>query len=312
MSNLAVCFGAILPIFILMALGCLARRLGAVSRDDVPKLNGLMFKYFMPVMLFYNIITSDFSTAVQPKLLIFAEAGVLIEYGICVAYVLLTEKVPNRRGVMIQGLSRSNFVIIGLPLATALVSGESAGPVAVLIAVVVPTFNVLAVITLEAFSGTKPKVGRLLRDIIKNPLILGTAAGLIWVGTGLEMPAALMSAIKQIASVATPMMLFLLGAFFRWGSISEYLGRVVQVVLGRLVILPGIFLTAAYLLGIRGIGFAGMIAAFGSATAIASFTMTQQMGGDAELAGDIVVATSALCCFTMFGWSLLFKSLGAF
>ena len=64
--------------------------------------------------------------------------------------------------------------------------------------------------------------------------------------------------------------------------------------------MPGIFLTAAYFLGIRGIAFAGMIAIFGSATAIASFTMVQQMGGDDELAGDIAVSTSALRCFTMF------------
>ncbi len=55
-----------------------------------------------------------------------------------------------------------------------------------------------------------------------------------------------------------------------------------------------------------------MIAIFGSATAIASFTMVQQMGGDDELAGDIVVSTSALCCFTMFAWSFIFKSLGVF
>ena len=76
--------------------------------------------------------------------------------------------------------------------------------------------------------------------------------------------------------------------------------------------MPGIFLTLAYLSGIRGVEFAGMIAIFGSATAIASFTMVQQMGGDAELAGDIVVSTSALCCFTLFMWSFLFKTLGAF
>lgn len=59
-------------------------------------------------------------------------------------------------------------------------------------------------------------------------------------------------------------------------------------------------------------GCGGLISVFASATAIASFTMTQQMGGDAELAGDIVVATSALCIVTMFAWSLLFKLLGAF
>ena len=111
---------------------------------------------------------------------------------------------------------------------------------------------------------------------------------------------------------AAGLLLFLLGAFFEFGGLRRYIKDLVEVCLGRLVVIPGIFLTIAWLTGIRGVEFAGMIAIFGSATAIASFTMVQQMGGDAELAGDIVVATSALCCFTMFMWSLLFKTLGAF
>lgn len=80
----------------------------------------------------------------------------------------------------------------------------------------------------------------------------------------------------------------------------------------RLFLMPALLLTAAFLIGIRGVGFAGLISVFASATAIASLTMTQQMGGDAELAGDIVVSTSALCIVTMFAWSVLFKALGAF
>ena len=83
-------------------------------------------------------------------------------------------------------------------------------------------------------------------------------------------------------------------------------------VAGRLVLVPGIFLTIGALLGFRGVEFAGLIGVFASSTAVASFTMAQQMGGDAGLAGDIVVVTSALCPFTIFGWSLLFKSLGMF
>ncbi len=312
MTAFTVCVNAVLPIFFLMALGCLARHLGAIQRSDVPKLNKLLFRYFMPVMLFYNIYTSDLSSAVQPKLLVFAAAGVLIEFCLSLTYVLLTEKETSKRGVKIQGIYRSNFVIIGLPLATALVPGADAGSVVVLIAVVVPMFNAIAVVTLELFNGNRPSPLHILADVFKNPLILGTIAGIVFRLTGIELPSALLSTVKQIAAATNPMMLFMLGAFFQWGSIHKYVKDLVEVCLGRLVVMPGIFLTAAFLLGIRGIAFAGMIGIFGSATAIASFTMVQQMGGDDELAGDIVVSTSALCCFTMFAWSLLFKSLGVF
>ena len=144
MTAFFVCLNAVVPIFLIMALGCLARHLGAIKREDVPKFNRLLFRYFMPVMLFYNIYTSDLSGAVQPKLLIFAAGGVLLEYALAFAYVMLTEKDTAKRGVKIQGIYRSNFVIIGLPLATALVPGAYAGPVVVLISVVVPMFNAIA------------------------------------------------------------------------------------------------------------------------------------------------------------------------
>ena len=312
MTAFSVCINAVIPIFLIMALGCLAQRLGAIRREDVPGLNGMLFRYFMPLMLFYNIYTSDLSSAVQPGLLAFAACGVLAEFALSLIYVMLTEKETSKRGVKIQGIYRSNFVIIGLPLATALVPGADPGPVVVLIAVVVPMFNAIAVVTLELFNGTKPRPLKLIADIFKNPLILGTITGMAFLLLGIQLPSPLLSTLKQLAAATSPMLLFMLGAFFQWGSIHRYVRDLAEVVLGRLVVMPGLALTAAYLFGIRGIAFAGMIGIFGSATAVASFTMVQQMGGDDELAGDIVVSTSALCCFTMFAWSLIFKSLGAF
>lgn len=312
MTAFQVCANAVLPIFVIMALGYAARRLGAIRRESVPGLNKLIFRFFMPVMLFNNIYKSDVSSVLQPRLLLFAAVAVLVVYLLSLGFVLLTEKEKERQSVMVQGLYRSNFVIIGLPLASSLVEGADLGPVVLLIAVVVPMFNVLAVITLEAMSGKRPGIGRLLIDIAKNPLIVGTAVGLLFLFAGLRLPAFVESTVEQLSAATNPMLLFLLGAFFKFDGLQRYAKELVRVCLGRLVVIPGLALSAAMLFGIRGVEFAGMIAIFGSATAIASFTMAQQMGGDAELAGDIVVATSALCCFTMFGWSMLFKSLGVF
>lgn len=295
-----------------MALGYLARSLGAINREDVPRLNKLAFRYFMPVMLFYSIYNSDIETAIQPKILLFAAACVLAEFLISLGFVMLTEKENSKRGVMIQGLYRSNFVIIGIPLASALVEGADISPVVVMITVVVPMFNMLAVITLEAFNGKKPSIGKLLLEIIKNPLILGAITGILLLLLKIKLPGALESAVSQIYYATNPLMLFLLGAFFKFDGIKKYSKELITVCLGRLIILPGVFLTVAMLAGIRGVSFAGLIAVFGSATAIASFTMAEQMGGDAELAGDIVVLTSALCAFTMFMWALIFMNLGIF
>ena len=312
MESLLVCFRAVVPIFLMMALGYLAQRLGAIRREDVPRMNKIAFRFFLSITLFYSIYKSDISRAVQPKLLLFSVAAVLVEFALAAGFVLLTEKEPEKRGVKIQGLFRSNFVLIGLPLTEALAEGKDIGPVALLIAVVVPLFNAMAVVTLEAFRGNRPPVGKILGNILINPLIIASALGLLFLLTPLRLGTVLESTVRQISGVANPFMLFLLGAFFRFDGLRRYWRDLLEVSIGRLVIIPGVFLTAAWLLGFRGVAFAGLIPMLGSATAVSSFTMVQQLGGDDELAGDIVVMTSALCVVTLFFWSFLFKTLGAF
>ena len=311
LSNLQVCFNAVMPLFLIMGLGYGVKCLGGIRVEDVPGLNKMAFRFFMPVMLFWNLYTSSIDQALQPKLLLFAVGATLVMYGLSLAIVLPTEKDYEKQGVKIQGMYRSNLAIIGLPLATVLVPGADMGPVAMLAAIIVPLFNVLAVITLTAFRGERLPAGRLIKMVATNPLILGSAVGLVFLGTGWRLPTALESAVHQVATMTSPFMLFLLGAFFRFSGLRRYRRDLIEVCVVRLFLMPALLLTTAFLIGIRGVGFAGLISVFASATAIASFTMTQQMGGDAELAGDIVVSTSALCIVTMFAWSVLFKALGA-
>ena len=198
MSSFAVCLNAVLPLFLVMGLGYIARCTGAISRTDVPKANKWAFKFFMPIMLFYNIYTSDLSAAAQPKIIIFAAVCVMVLYGLSFGFVMLAEKQDDKRGVMIQGLYRSNFVIMGIPLAAQLVEGADLGPVVILVAVVIPMFNVLAVITLEMFNGTKPRAGKMLLDVLKNPLIIGIATGLVVQLSGIKLPTAVESAANMI------------------------------------------------------------------------------------------------------------------
>ena len=76
--------------------------------------------------------------------------------------------------------------------------------------------------------------------------------------------------------------------------------------------MPGLFLTLTYILGFRSVNFVSLIGITASATGVSSFTMAQQGNADAELAGDIVVLSNALCPITIFLWSFIFKSIGAF
>lgn len=303
---------AVLPMCLIMALGYGTRCLGWIRREEISVINKIAFRIFLPCLLYYNVYCSDLSGSFDPLLMAYAVGGVLLTFGLSLGYTLLTEKLPERRGVMIQGMFRSNYVIMGIPVATALLGADQLGTVSILIAVVVPLFNMLSVVVLEVFRGQKPKPLHILGQIAKNPLVIGSVLGILTLAAGIRLPHILEQTIQNISAIASPLQLFLLGAFFQFSGLKTYRRELVTVSAAKLIVAPGLFLGLGALLGFRGVAFVSLIGIFASPTAVNSFTMAQQMGGDAELAGDIVVTTSAVSILTMFLWIFLFKSLGMF
>ena len=312
MENLMISANAVLPMCLVMALGYGTRRLGWLRREEISTINKIAFRIFLPCLLYYNIYCSDLSGSFDPLLMAYAVGGVLLTFGLALGYTLLTEKLPERRGVMIQGMFRSNYVIMGIPVVTALLGADQLGTVSILIAVIVPLFNMLAVVVLEVFRGQKPKPLHILGQIAKNPLVIGSVLGILTLVAGIRLPHILEQTIQSVSAIASPLQLFLLGAFFQFSGLKTYRRELVTVSIAKLIVSPGLFLGLGALLGFRGVAFVSLIGIFASPTAVNSFTMAQQMGGDAELAGDIVVTTSAASILTMFLWIFLFKSLGMF
>lgn len=303
---------AVLPMCLIMALGYGTRRLGWIRREEISAINKIAFRIFLPCLLYYNVYCSDLSGSFDPLLMAYAVGGVLLTFGLSLGYTLLTEKLPERRGVMIQGMFRSNYVIMGIPVATALLGADQLGTVSILIAVVVPLFNMLSVVVLEVFRGQKPKPLHILGQIAKNPLVIGSVLGILTLAAGIRLPHILEQTIQNISAIASPLQLFLLGAFFQFSGLKKYRRELTAVSIGKLIVSPALFLGLGALLGFRDVAFVSLLGIFASPNAVNSFTMAQQMGGDAELAGDIVVTTSAVSILTMFLWIFLFKSLGVF
>ena len=312
MNIFIVCLNAVLPVFLVMMLGFLARKMNYITPVEVKRINALAFRFFMPLMLFYSIYSSDLSTAVQPKLLAYGVGATLVNIALLTVFAELFIEDRGKRGVIIQGLYRSNFVIIGLPIATALLEGEDTSSVVLMIAIVAPIYNMFAVILLETYRGGKVNPRKLIVNIIKNPLVLSSVIGLIFLFFSIELPVPIERTVKQRSGVASPLMLFLLGAFFQFDSIKHNFKYVALITIGRLVVVPAIFLSIAYFMGFRGMSFAGLLGMFASSTAVASFTMSQEMSSEGELAANIVISTSLFCSLTLYLWSVLFKALGAF
>lgn len=312
LQALSIAFHAIVPLFLIIAVGYTVKRLGWIGPEEVRRFNKVTFYTFMPVMLFYNIYTSDFSQAVRLPYALFVVGAALGMVAVSFAVTLLAEKMPERRGVMIQAAFRSNFVLLGLPIAAELLPDSNLGVTALMVAIVVPIYNMMSVVVLEYFRGGKPRAGEVLLAVVKNPLILGSVAGLLVQALHITLPEVLVSFSGKMNSAATPLILLLLGASFETREIARYKKELLVCVGLRLVVFPGAILTLAAALGLRDIEFVTVLAMTAAPTAVNSFNMAQQLGGDSQLAGSAVVVSTAASFFTLFVWITLFKQLGMF
>ena len=310
MSDFYLAFSAIFPLFFPMAAGYLLKQINLVDGHTVKGMNKAVFRFFLPLLLCYNVYHSDLTRVFDKRLMLVGVAGVVISFLVFFLFVRLTEGDRAKQGVMVQGMFRSNFVLFGLPLATHLCGSEEIGTTALMIAVIVPLFNVLSVVVLELSRGGKPNWKTIARGILTNPLILSSLLGLLILFTDLPIPKLIDETIGSMAGIATPMALFLLGASFRFSAAKSTLRQLVTVVTGKLVVLPGIMLMIGYFLGFRGISMATLLAMFASPTAVSSFVMAQEMEGDADLASQIVVWTSAGALVTIFFFLVILKRIG--
>lgn len=309
MENLILSFNVVAPLCIVMALGYFLKYIKVLDNSSVKVMNNATFKVFLPTLLFYNIYTTDLGNVFNPKLMIFAATSIIALFGVLFLIIPIIEKDNKKRGVMIQGTFRSNFVLFGIPIATSLVGEGKIGTTALLIGIVVPLFNFLSVIALETFRGGNINIKKIIHGIITNPLIIGACLGLLLLIFSIKLPVFIVSTIKDISKMATPLSLTLLGASFSFSNVKKYLKETIIVVLGKLIITPLVFIVISYYCGFRDVSLLSLMIMFASPTAVSSFQMAMQMDGDSDLASQIVVFTSAFSIVTVFSWIFVLKQL---
>ena len=311
-SNFIVALSAVVPMFCLMSIGAFVKYQKWLSDEELNHMNRMVFRVFFFCLMFHSIYTTKISETLRPNLMLFGAAGVLIIFLLLMIFIPKIETENKKRGVMVQAIFRSNFVLFGVPIVGNIFGDNNIAVATMMIAVIIPMYNVLAVFALETFRGGKFSVLPILKGVLTTPMILGAIAGAFFLLLNIKIPQPVLKPIGQIAAATTPVALIILGASFKFGSVHEHLRQLLTCLFGRLILVPGIILTTAIFLGFRGIDFVTLIAIFGTPCAVVSFAMAQQMDGDADLAGNCVVFTSALSCFTIFCWILLFKTLGIF
>ena len=311
MENLVFSLNATVPIFLMMVLGMLFRKLGWMDEEFAAKMNKFVFLIPLPVLLFGDLAKVDFKEVWNIKFVIFC----FVVTFICITIAALVSCIWKDRsiqGEFIQASYRSSAALLGIAFIQNIYGNAGMAPLMIIGSV--PLYNVMAVVVLSFFQPERKALDKevwkkTLKGIVTNPIIIGIVAGLIWSALKIPMPQILNKAVSSIGAVATPMGLMAMGATF---DFQKALGKVRPAVTATFIKLVGfvaIFLPLAAYLGFRREELIAILVMLGSATTVSSFVMAKNMGHEGVLSSSVVMLTTLFSAFTLTGWLYLLKSL---
>jgi len=310
---------------IMVAIGYLIKKFKLLNADVAKIINGIVFRVLLPAMLFLNIYGIKNIGSISLNYVWYVLGITIGLFLIFIPIVNIVFPIKNQRGVILQSIFRSNYALIGIPIAGALFGEPGEQVASLLSAFIIPVFNILGVICLCIYNDeAKVSIKSILLNIVKNPLIIGVTSGLIALGIkmmlahygitfGLKNITPIYDVLESLKNAATPMALLALGAQFEFSAIPALKKQIIFGIALRSVLIPSLALTVAYFMGIfNGANFAAFVAMFATPVAVSTVPMCQSMGADHKLAGQLVVWTTLISSVVIFLASFILKAVGVF
>lgn len=312
MENLIFSLNATVPIFLLMILGFLLKKLGVIDDVFASKMNKFVFLVPLPALLFEDLSTVDFAQVWNMKFVLFCFVVTLV----CIILAALVSFLwhdKSIQGEFIQASYRSSAALLGIAFIQNIYGNAGMAPLMIIGSV--PLYNIMAVVVLSFFKPDRKKLDKevwktTLKGIVTNPIILGIAAGLLWSALRLPMPSILEKTVSDIGAVATPLGLMAMGASF---DIKKAFGKVKPAAAAsvmKLVLFAALFLPLAVWMGFRREELVAILVMLSSATTVSCYVMARNMGHEGVLTSSVVMLTTLFSAFTMTGWLYILRSMG--
>lgn len=290
----------------------LFRKLGWMDEVFAAKMNKFVFLVPLPVLLFEQLATVDFSEVWDIKFILFCFVVTAISITISTLISLLW-KDRSVKGEFIQATYRSSAALLGIAFIQNIYGTVGMAPLMIIGSV--PLYNIMAVVVLSVFkpgnnSFDKALVKKTLKGIATNPIIIGIVAGFVWSALKLSMPSILHKTVSSIGATATPMGLMSMGATFEMKKATSKMKPTLVAVFMKLIGFCAIFLPVAAMLGFRNEQLIAILVMLGSATTVSSFVMARSMGHEGTLSSGVIMMTTLLSAFTLTMWLDVLRSFG--
>lgn len=300
-----VILSAVVPVVLLLVIGNLLRRFELVSFDFWRVSDKLIYFLFFPALLITKVSKVDLSGVDVGQLYL----SVVVFFVILTVISFIIYKFfagqGNQFSSIYQGLTRFNSYIF-IALAAAVWGETHFSFVALLIGIVVPTVNVLCVLSFSV-GGGQVSLRKVVQSVISNPLIIGCVLGFIANIYPSLLPIAVFNTMDILSKAALPLALLSIGAAVRVNLIFDLSNAVNPLMLWmttlvRLFIAPIIYWGIAYVFGFPDITTHILILLAAVPTATSAYILSRQMGGDVDLMVAIISLETVLSIFSLMFW----------
>ena len=294
---------ALIPVFLVIALGAGARRIGFPGEEFWPPLDRVTYFILFPALLVHSLVAADFENLPVPNMATALFAGLITMSLVMMALRPLIAGPMGQSGPaftsMFQGATRWNS-FVALAASFALFGNEGLALAAVGIGVLVPTVNVLCVFILMRYAGDDPaRLMALGKLLIRNPLVIACAVGIFLNASGIGLWEPVLAAVDILGRAALALGLLAVGAGLDLSQFTAQRGPIILTTALRLLAMPLFMAGWCWVFDVEGI--ARMVAIICGAVpgATASYVLARQLGGDAPLMASLITASTICAMATM-------------
>lgn len=311
LDNIIFTANIVAPVFLIIAVGYFAKRLKIINEVFVDVTSRFVFQVSLPVFIFLEISGLDLSQVFNVDQIIFITVSTVISYIFIWFGTIPFIKKPEDKSAFIQGAFRGNYAIVGLALISNLLGSNALGKATLILAFLLPVYNVLAVIvlTVPKHQG-KFKIKTIVQEILLNPLIIAVIAALPFSYYKFKLPGMITTTGGYLADLALPLALIGIGGSLNMENLKRASSLAFLSSAIKIIVLPLVLTITAYILGYRNNDLGIMFIVFACPTAIASFVMADAMGANSKLAGNIIMITTLGSVFTIALGIIILKSFG--
>lgn len=287
---------ALWPLFALIVAGYYLRRRAFPSEAFWPGAERLNYFMLFPALLFSSLATAPLNNPALPRLAL----AVLLALGIAWLALLLVRRLrgwpAGRFGAFSQGILRFN-TYLGLAVVGSLFGQPGLTLAAMLLALMVPTVNVLSVWALTAERGVSAR--SLLLPIVKNPLILACLAGVLVNLAGVGLPGGSERLLSLLAAASLPLGLLCVGAALQPQQLGGEIPALSWNSLLRLLAMPLLAWAVAAALHLPALESTVLVLFFALPSAPTAYVLTRQLGGDSQLMAGIITLQTLLAAASL-------------